>query len=100
MRKIVILALFCVVFVTFPSKNIFSQIRRLEQKDNNFEIIYADANEDRASLQFLGYDYLVEEEKKKEKEGGGATWVVAVSGLIAALAALVSAIATLLMALK
>jgi hypothetical protein len=40
--------------------------------------------------------------KKKggEREGKAATWVVAVSGLIAALAALVSAIATLIMAMK
>jgi hypothetical protein len=35
-----------------------------------------------------------------EKDGKSATWIVAISGLIAAIAALVSAIATLLMALK
>jgi hypothetical protein len=38
--------------------------------------------------------------KNKGKEGNAATWVVAVSGLIAALAALISAIATLVMAMK
>ncbi|MDR2607141.1 MAG: hypothetical protein LBC57_02015 [Treponema sp.] len=37
---------------------------------------------------------------KKDRKEGVATWVVAVSGLIAALAALVSAIATLIMAVK
>jgi hypothetical protein len=40
-----------------------------------------------------------EVDKKDEKEKT-ATWIVAVSGLIAALAALVSAIATLIVALK
>jgi hypothetical protein len=39
-------------------------------------------------------------ELKKEKKEGVATWIVVVSGLIAALAALVSAIATLIMATK
>jgi hypothetical protein len=38
--------------------------------------------------------------KKKDGEGRTATWIVAVSGLIAAIAALVSAVATLVMALK
>jgi hypothetical protein len=38
--------------------------------------------------------------KKKDNDGKKATWIVAVSGLIAALAALVSAIATLIMAIK
>ncbi|MDR2392942.1 MAG: hypothetical protein LBD93_02125 [Treponema sp.] len=38
--------------------------------------------------------------KSKEKEGNIATWVVAISGLIAALAALISAIATLILAMK
>jgi hypothetical protein len=37
---------------------------------------------------------------KEEKRGNAATWIVAVSGLIAALAALISAIATLIMAMK
>jgi hypothetical protein len=36
----------------------------------------------------------------KNKNGSAATWIVAVSGLIAALAALISAIATLIMAMK
>jgi hypothetical protein len=35
-----------------------------------------------------------------EKRENAATWVVAVSGLIAALAALISAVATLIMAMK
>jgi hypothetical protein len=35
-----------------------------------------------------------------QKDGKAATWIVAISGLIAAIAALVSAIATLVMALK
>ncbi|MDR1287791.1 MAG: hypothetical protein LBK08_09310 [Treponema sp.] len=39
-------------------------------------------------------------ELKKDKKEGAATWIVAVSGLIAALAALISAIATLIMAMK
>jgi hypothetical protein len=39
-------------------------------------------------------------EPKKDREKGAATWIVAVSGLIAALAALISAIATLIMAMK
>jgi hypothetical protein len=38
--------------------------------------------------------------KNRGKEGNTATWIVAVSGLIAALAALISAIATLIMAMK
>jgi hypothetical protein len=38
--------------------------------------------------------------KKREKGTSTATWIVAVSGLIAALAALVSAVATLIMAMK
>jgi hypothetical protein len=38
--------------------------------------------------------------KNKEKVGNAATWVVAISGLIAALAAVISAIATLIMAMK
>jgi hypothetical protein len=38
--------------------------------------------------------------KNKEKEGNAAPWVVAISGLIAALAALISAIPTLIMAMK
>ncbi|MDR2096876.1 MAG: hypothetical protein LBP76_15340 [Treponema sp.] len=38
--------------------------------------------------------------KNQEKKGNAATWIVAVSGLIAALAALISAIATLIMAMK
>jgi fatty acid desaturase len=38
--------------------------------------------------------------KDKEKKVNAATWIVAVSGLIAALAALISAIATLIMAMK
>jgi hypothetical protein len=37
---------------------------------------------------------------KKDKKENAATWIVAVSGLIAALAALISAIATLIMAMK
>jgi hypothetical protein len=42
----------------------------------------------------------VKKKAEPEKEGRSATWIVAISGLIAAIAALVSAIATLLMALK
>jgi hypothetical protein len=38
--------------------------------------------------------------KNKEKRENAATWIVAVSGLIAALAALISAAATLIMAMK
>jgi hypothetical protein len=37
---------------------------------------------------------------REERKGNTATWIVAVSGLIAALAALISAIATLIMAMK
>jgi hypothetical protein len=37
---------------------------------------------------------------KKDKKEGAATWVVAVSDLIAALAALISVIATLVMAME
>ncbi|MDR2176815.1 MAG: hypothetical protein LBP20_02095 [Treponema sp.] len=40
------------------------------------------------------------EGKGKETEKSAATWVVAVSGLIAVLAALISAVATLVMAVK
>jgi hypothetical protein len=39
-------------------------------------------------------------EPKKEKKEDAATWIVAVSGLIAALTALISAIATLIMTMK
>jgi hypothetical protein len=39
-------------------------------------------------------------EKKDNDDKKTATWLVAISGLIAAIAALVSAVATLLMALK
>jgi hypothetical protein len=39
-------------------------------------------------------------EPKKDRKEGAATWIVAVSGLIAALAALISAVATLIMAMK
>jgi hypothetical protein len=39
-------------------------------------------------------------EPKKDRKEGTATWIVAVSGLIAALAALISAVATLIMAMK
>jgi hypothetical protein len=39
-------------------------------------------------------------EPEKERKERAATWIVAVSGLIAALAALISAIATLVMAMK
>jgi hypothetical protein len=55
---------------------------------------------------FAGAVYLIMAEKKdiekknREIEGKAATWIVAVSGLIAALAALVSAIATLIVAMK
>jgi hypothetical protein len=38
--------------------------------------------------------------RKKEKKERAATWIVAVSGLIAAFAALISAIATLIVAMK
>jgi hypothetical protein len=38
--------------------------------------------------------------RNKEKRENAASWLVAVSGLIAALAALISAIATLIMAMK
>jgi hypothetical protein len=38
--------------------------------------------------------------KKNEKRENVPTWMIAVSGLIAALAALISAIATLIMAMK
>jgi hypothetical protein len=38
--------------------------------------------------------------KGGEREGKAATWIVALSGLIAALAALISAIATLIVAMK
>jgi hypothetical protein len=39
-------------------------------------------------------------EPKKDRKERAATWIVAVSGLIAALAALISAVATLIMATK